>query len=100
MIIHLTKDNFKDALKGNKKILIDFYADWCAPCRMMGAVLEDCHERLSVPVGKVNVDEDGEIAALYGVSSIPTLVLIEDGETKSVTVGALSEAEIKEFVEK
>lgn len=100
MIIHLTKDNFKDALKGNKKILIDFYADWCAPCRMMGAVLEDCHERLSVPVGKVNVDEDGEIAALYGVSSIPTLVLIEDGETKSVTVGALSEAEIKKFVEK
>ena len=100
MIIHLTKDNFKDALKGNKKILIDFYADWCAPCRMMGAVLEDCHERLNVPVGKVNVDEDGEIAALYGVSSIPTLVLIEEGETKSVTVGALSEAEIKEFVEK
>ena len=100
MILHLTKESFNDALKGNKKILIDFYADWCAPCRMMGAVLEDCHERLGITVGKVNVDEDGEIAALYGVSSIPTLVLIEDGNAKKVTVGALSEAEIKNFVEK
>ena len=99
MIIHLTKENFDDALKGNKKILIDFYADWCAPCRMMGAVLEDCHERLGVPVGKVNVDEDGELAMLYGVSSIPTIVLVEDGKAKKTTVGALSEAEIKNFVE-
>jgi len=93
MIKYLEKDFEKEISKN--KILVDFYADWCGPCRMMGEVLEELND---IDILKVNVDNFPAIAQQYGVMSIPTLILFENGEIKKTNVGFLDTDGINEFI--
>ena len=86
----LTKENFEaEALKAEKPVLIDFWASWCGPCRMLSPVVDEvAEERSDVKVCKINVDEQPELANNYGVMSIPTLILMKNGKIVSQAVGA------------
>lgn len=87
-VLKLNQESFNEAVKSGKA-LVDFYADWCGPCRMMAPILEAvAAEREDLTVAKVNVDECGELASRFGVMSIPTLVVLEDGEEIKRIVGA------------
>lgn len=89
-IIKLTKDNFEqEVLKSEKPVLVDFYADWCGPCKMMAPVVEELAELYDgkAKVGKLNVDNNEEIAMKYGVMSIPTLLVIKNGQVEAKMVG-------------
>lgn len=78
-VIHVTKENFNEVVKEGT-ILLDFWANWCGPCRMLGPVLETLSEEDNLVVGKVNVDEEEELSAQFGISSIPALFLVKDGK--------------------
>ena len=87
-VLKLNNENFNEAVKDGR-VLVDFYADWCGPCRMMAPILEAVsEERADLKVAKVNVDESSELAAKFGVMSIPTLVLLHDGDEIKRIVGA------------
>jgi len=87
-VVKLNQENFAEAVKSGRA-LVDFYADWCGPCRMMAPILEAvAAEKEDLLVAKVNVDENAELASRYGVMSIPTLVVLEDGEEIKRIVGA------------
>ena len=92
----LNLNNFEDEiLKRDGVAIVDFYADWCGPCKMVAPVLDRiAEEREDVTVGKVNVDLDGELAAQYGVMSIPTLVIFKDGREINRSVGAKNKSAI------
>lgn len=92
----LNLNNFEnEILKRDGVAIVDFYADWCGPCKMVAPVLDRiAEEREDVTVGKVNVDLDGELAAQYGVMSIPTLVIFKDGKEINRSVGAKNKAGI------
>ncbi len=92
----LNLNNFEnEILKRDGVAIVDFYADWCGPCKMVAPVLDRiAEEREDVTVGKVNVDLDGELAAQYGVMSIPTLVIFKDGREINRSVGAKNKAGI------
>lgn len=98
MIVHVTKDNFKDVIDNNKVVLIDFYATWCGPCRMLGPVLEELDKENLVKIGKVNVDEEDDLSAAFGISSIPALFLVKDGKVVKKTLGYQGLEALKEFV--
>ena len=87
-IIHLTQDNF-DAVTGQGLVLVDFWATWCGPCRMQAPILEKLDAELgdSVKIGKVDVDEEPELAQKFGIMSIPTLIAFKDGAVKAQAVG-------------
>ena len=95
-IIHANVENFEnEVLKNEKKVILDFYADWCGPCRMLGPVLEKiADERDDVAVVKVNVDNDPALAEAYGVTSIPALFIIEKGEVGNQAVGFMPKDKI------
>ena len=88
--IKITNENFREeVLNSDRPVLLDFWAPWCGPCRMVGPILEDiAEEREDIKVGKINVDEEGELAAQFGVSSIPMLVVMKDGKAVNAAVGA------------
>lgn len=93
--IKVTKDNFNEIKASEKVVLLDFYADWCGPCRMVVPVVEKiASEHPEYVIGKVNVDDEGELAKAFGVMSIPTLVVLKGGEVVNKSIGAKNEAQI------
>lgn len=101
MELKFETNNFEqEVLKSEKPVLVDFYADWCGPCQMMGPVIEEIAEELNekAKVGKINVDENPEIAVEYNVMSIPTLIIFKDGKEIKRFVGVTDKEELlKEF---
>ena len=91
-VLILNNENFEnEVLKSDKKVLIDFYADWCGPCKMQSPIIDQiAEENSNIKVGKINVDDNPELAEKYGIMSIPTLIIIENGEVKNQFVGITS----------
>ena len=96
-IVTVTNENFNEVVQ-NKTILLDFWAAWCGPCRMLSPVLEQLAKEENLAVGKVNVDEQEELSAAFNISSIPALFLVKDGKVVNKTVGYQSLEQLKEFV--
>ena len=88
--ININKNNFQsEVLNSEKKVLLDFWAPWCGPCRMVVPIVEEIAvERPDIKVGKINVDEEVELASQFGIMSIPTLVVIENGKIVNQAMGA------------
>ncbi|MBE6543561.1 MAG: thioredoxin [Ruminococcaceae bacterium] len=88
-VFKVTKDNFDEVKTSNKTVLIDFYADWCGPCRMVSPIIDEiANERPDVLVCMVNVDEEPALAQMFDISSIPTIVVMKNGEVVNTSIGA------------
>lgn len=96
----ITKDNFKQEISEYKgTVLLDFWASWCGPCRMLSPIVDQvAEERTDIKVGKVNVDEEMELAAAFKIVNIPTLVVLKDGKVTAQSVGAISKDKILQLL--
>ena len=93
--LKITANNFEEIKDSEKTVLLDFYADWCGPCRMVGPIVEEiANERDDITVGKINVDEQPDLAQQFGIMSIPTLVFMKNGEIVAKEVGVRSKQAI------
>ena len=99
-VVNITVDNFEEeVINSDKKVLVDFWAAWCGPCQMLGPVVEKlADENDDIKVVKINVDEQGELAAKYEIMSIPTLLVFNNGEAVNKSVGFVSKGEIEKLV--
>ena len=102
MILEITKNNFEDeVINSDRKVIVDFWATWCNPCKMMHPILDQLDEECGdvIKIGKVNVDEDAELATKFGVRSIPTFIVFYNGQIVSSTVGVQTIEKLKEMLE-
>lgn len=102
MIFEITKNNFEnEVIKSDKPVLIDFWAEWCGPCRMLSPVVDEiAEENENIRIGKVNVDNERELAMAFEIDSIPTLILVKDGKIVGKSVGFVPKASILKLIEK
>lgn len=100
-VLTITKDNFeKEVINSDKPVLLDFWAAWCGPCRMVSPVVDEiANETTSAKVGKINVDEQPELAQAFNVMSIPTLAVVKGGKVIKTVVGARPKADIVKMLE-
>lgn len=99
--ILITKENFEnEVLKSDKPVLVDFWATWCAPCRMLAPTIAELADEYAgeIKVGKVNIDDEQELAMKYGIVSIPTVMLFENGEVKETLVGLRGKEEFEALI--
>ena len=96
----ITKDNFEEKVLNNKKtVLIDFWASWCGPCKMLSPIVSEVAEENSdIDVGKINVDEEAELSLEFSIMSIPTLIVFKDGKAVKKSIGLVSKQEILELI--
>lgn len=98
-VISVSKENFEEIKNSEKTVLLDFYADWCGPCRMVSPLVDEIsEENPQYLVGKINVDREPELAQQFGVMSIPMLAVIKDGKVVSQSVGARPKSEILDLL--
>ena len=103
MVYKFDESNFEaEVLKSDLPVFVDFYADWCGPCKMMSPVIDKLAEEFDgkIKVGKVNVDENGDLAVRYGIMSIPNMVFFKNGEVADRVVGAIPKPAMKDKFEK
>lgn len=99
-VLHFTKDNFEEmVLESDKPVIVDFWASWCGPCRMMAPIVDElAAEHGELRVGKINVDEEQDLAAQFGIMSIPTLMVFKDGKAVNQVVGVRSKEQVLELL--
>ena len=100
-VIHITKENFQSLVKESEKdVLIDFWATWCGPCKMIAPIVEEiAAQRDDIVVGKIDVDQEMDLAMQFGITSIPTLILMRKGEAVATMVGYRPKADILKLLE-
>ncbi len=103
LIKHISDSSFEaDVLKSDKPVLVDYWAEWCGPCKMIAPILDEVSAAYQgkLQVAKMNVDENRDIPAKFGIRGIPTLMLFKGGELAATKVGAMSKAQLTEFIDK
>ncbi len=101
MALEFTDSNIKEVIESGKPVVVDLWAEWCGPCRLIGPLIEELAEEYAsrVEIGKLNVDENSDTPNEYGVRNIPTVLFFKDGELADKVVGAVSKAKLQEKVE-
>ena len=99
--INISKNNFQEeVINSDKPVLLDFWAPWCGPCRMVVPLVDEiARERNDIKVGKINIDEQAELASKFGIMTIPTLLVIKDGQIVNKAIGARSKSKILELIQ-
>ena len=99
-VVKLTTENFdQEVFQAGQTVLVDFYADWCGPCKMMGPVVEEiANEETGVKVCKINIDEEMAVAQKYGVMSIPTFIAFKNGEIAGKQIGAVPKSKLQDMI--